>query len=462
MELHEMMVATRIELQDVDKSLWEDDDLTRAIQKTVSLLSRFMPKRAVVETVLYRDIDDEALTIASDTGTLTYKPVKSGSIAITGETEDTDYEANYLTGVITEIGALLADGAYTVSYELDDRLLDISTLLPEEDYIKIDRVEYPAGNDPPTYVVFEIYGEFLLVKGNKVLTDDDHLRIMYLKPWAAPTAAAEGDYPKHLDNPIIIGASGQALIFMAENYVQQAITELALVNAAADSMATPLADINTALDKITTHVAEADTALDKVATYLETSGTTDNAKDVLSNVTDDAAELRTAIETALDKSSTYLTHATVPPSAHDYLVDGDDYITTVNDAERVAEKYAEYARTAIQIYQGLVAEATVRLDNLRSYVEEANAWMRMGDTFVREAGQRLGMATLFMNEATQRINEVSAWAIQADKYTITSKEYLNIAGRYLASGQAKINEFLIAIGQKPEFYTYKGSAEQFS
>ncbi len=462
MTLTEMIADLRTELSDAG-TFWSTAEFTRAVIKSVALMSRFIPKRAIIETTLTRAITGETLTIATNTGTLANKPVREGTLNIPNKTLDTDYTVNYITGVVTEKGSGLPDTTYTVSYELDPLMLDISSLLPEENYIKIERVESPVGNDPPTYLTFDVYGEIILIRGRGVvLTEDNHVRLIYLKPWTAPATSTDGDYPEHLDNAVIIGSAGQALIFKAEKYVQQSITELELVNAAADSMATPLADINTALDKVATHVTEAGTALDKVPTYLETNDTTDNAKDVLANITDNIADLRTAIETALDLSSTYLTNATTPPSAHDYLVDGDDFINTINDGERVAEKYAEYARTSIQIYQGLVGEAALRLENLRSHIEEASGWMRMGDTFIAEAGQRLGQSSAFIGEAIQRVNEVNAWAVQADRYAVTSREYLNIAGRYLASGQAKINEMLIMLGLKPEFDTYKSSSGQFS
>ena len=357
---------------------------------------------------------------------------------------------------------MAANTAYLISYNLDSLMIDLNAVLPKEDYLKVERVEYPVSTDTPTHVVFEVFGDILLIKGKDVsLTEDNHLRIIYLQPWAMPGAQVEGNYPRHLDNALVIGSCGQSLIFKAEKYVQQAVTEIALANVAADSMATPLGDINTALDKVTTHVTEAGTALAKVATYLETNGTTDNAKEILADITDNITDLRNAIETALDLSSTYLTGAT-NPSAKQYLDDGDAYILTVNDADRVAEKYAEYSQAAIQIFSALAGEASIRLQNILSYIQEAEAWMKIGDTFIAEAGQRLGMATAFVNEAVQRVNEVNAWGIQADKYTATSEHYLDIAGRYLASGQAKINEFLVSLGIKAEGSAYKGLSEQFS
>jgi len=585
MNLTEMIVEIRLEIQEAVESVFLDTELTRAVQKSVSLMSRLIPKRAVVEATLDRDIVNAALTIASSTGTLGYKPVKVDSIVITGEVLDTDYTINYMTGVVTEVGALLADGAYVANYDLDPLMLDIATILPEENYIRVERVEYPAGDDPPTYVKFEVFGEMLrIIERDVVLTSDKHIRIIYLKPWTAPTASVaaslttaltgtnndlvftartggvvgngititytdpgtthtlsvvvtgkdivitlgyaagaiistaaniktlidadsdavvlvsvanagsndgtglvtamaktaltggsdtgvDGDYPEHLDNAVIIGSVGQALIFKAEKYVQSAVGEILLVNAAADSMATPLADINAALDLAVKTAAggallAVTAALDKVGTYLETNdagaGGVDNAKDVLANITDDIADLRTAIETALDASADLLVHVSVNPSAKYYLTQGDDKIITVNDAERVAEKYADYARAAIQIYNGLVAEATVRLSNLRSIIEEAQAWMRMGDSFTAEAAQRLGVVNAYLNEAAQRVAEVNAWAVQADRYVVTSREYLQIAGRYLASGQAKVNEMIVSLGFKPEYYMTKLSSEQFS
>jgi len=52
--------------------------------------------------------------------------------------------------------------------------------------------------------------------------------------------ASTGEYPENLSDPVTIGACGQALLLKAEKYVQAAITEIGLANAAADTMATPL------------------------------------------------------------------------------------------------------------------------------------------------------------------------------------------------------------------------------
>ena len=55
------------------------------------------------------------------------------------------------------------------------------------------------------------------------------------------------------------------------------------------------------------------------------------------------AQIETDWETISDK---YLEHATTPPSAHDYLVDGDNFINTVNVGNNTATVFALYAREA--------------------------------------------------------------------------------------------------------------------
>jgi hypothetical protein len=352
--------AIRYELSDAG-SFYADNELNAAVAKTEGLLSRVIPKKKVVEVTLTHEVSSETLTIASSTATTTYKPIEWDSEVVTNSagtttyTRGTDFTIDYMTGVVTEIGSQMADGAYKISYHKDPQRYDLGSLL--SGMLKVTRVELPVGDKPPTYIpTFDLIEDFLVFGKDVSLETGDHMRIYYYSTWTGADTSTQSDYPGSLSMVVLIGACGQALLQKAEKYVQSALTEVAIINSSADSMATPLADINTALDKIIT----------------------------------------------------YLSSATVPPSAHDYLVDGDDYITTLNVSNNVAEKYADYARASIQI------------------------------------------AASFIEEATQRIAEANAWANQADKYAVTAKYYLDIAGRFLASGQAKINEFYTLIGAKPE------------
>lgn len=428
----------RYELADPD-GVHSANVIDRSVAKMESLLARLIPKKNVAEARIIIDRTAEALVINSETGTSTYKPIKydSESITTSGGTamvRGTDYNINYMTGVVTKFdtGSAMSDGTYVFTYKQDPMRLDISSLVTNP--IKITRIEYPVGNQPPTYLAsFDLIEDYIIFHKDTTLTEGKFIRIYYDSKWTGATASTDGEYPSHLDDAIILGAAGQCLLTKAEEYVIDAVAELLLVNAAADSMATPLSRINEALSK--------------VKIYL-TDNSNDDAEDVLANITDDIAQLRTRIDAILSKSNEFLfnTGDTTDPSAKYYLVTGDGTITTVNVADRVPEKYADYARTSMQIFSGLVAEANTRVAVLRTYIEEAGGWGDIGDAFIREAGQRIG--------------EVNAWAIQADKYRATSQEYLNIAGRYLASGQSKINEFYVLLGAKPELQHAQASASQ--
>ncbi len=64
--------------------------------------------------------------------------------------------------------------------------------------------------------------------------------------------------------------------------------------------------------------------------------------------------------------------------------------------------------------------------------------------------------------ATVYASQVESYSIQVTNRMNQVTALLNIAGRFLASGQAKINEFLAALGIKPEFQIPKALMEQRS
>lgn len=538
MTLEEMKVAIRLELTEATASVFADAAITRGIQKCVALMSRLIPKKAVVESTIIIDVSAESITLptaASATavvnaqtlngkvsgGTLTiadntpdgtiprrltvtftdaaptsitaltiivkgygvdgqyleetwvlrdlpttvavqgdkyFKYVSEVEIdnvagtAAAGDTvsvgtgnaydadvyldnkglawdsetvtsspagttyvRDTDYRINYLNGGIRYIstGSMAAAGTYLVTYKMDDRILDMSSLLPKEDYIRIERVEYPVGDDPPTLLTFDPLGEdLLLIKGkDTTLTEDKHIRVRYLKPWTAPAALSEGDYPKHLDNAVIIGATGQVLIFTAEKYVLSAVAALAAITAPTDYTVTKPTPPTT-------------------PTFTQTE-----------------------FQKALDKMSDLeASEAGMLVDAVTLLTSGEAIITKINDADRLAEKYAQYA----QVKLGVVA----------GYKELANAHF----------DEQIAKITSYSHQVADHANKVAAesagvsnFAAQVGKYdaeirdqTLKVEYYLQAASRYLASGQAKINEFLIMLGIKPELFMTKSSSEQFS
>lgn len=446
--LEKLINDVRIEIGDREEDIWAHDEIVRAIEKSVSLMSRFIPKRSILETTIVRTVTGETLTIASSTGTLAYKPIKVGSVVITGKTLDIDYRINYLTGVVTEIGALLPDASYTVSYELDPSLLSLTTLLP--DYIKIERIEYPAGVVPPTLLTFDTYGDILSLRAGTSMVGNDHLRIIYLCRWTPPTPTTAGNFPSHLDDVVIIGSAGQALIYKAEEYTHQARTAIVSATTVMDAIATVTFPTT---PTYATEIGEAKTALAAAIVQFQAAVTT------LSSMT---TPLGSAV-TAFDKISARVA------TGEGYLTTGDDFINTGTRGDRVGEIFGQYAAHEAALLQKFIEEGTADIALANAWEAKSARQTTIGNSYVNEAIQRLTVVSRilegFSTEASVAGSKVTYYTAQLNKATqlaALSGQYLDVAGRFLASGQAKINEFLTALGIKVEFYMQKSSSEQRS
>jgi len=225
MKLPEIRDAVRIELQDLDSSMFSDGELDKAVERTVSIMSRLIPDRAVVEIVVPKEVTDETLTVSDGSGQLATYPVRNGTLTIrntvtgTASVENTDYFVNYITGEVTGVAHDTGTGyAYTATYTPSDSYINISNLVSK--IIKIEKVEYPMG----TYPAFEHLGELLKLK-EESLSQNDKLRITYITPYIPPTVIEDGSYPLHLDAAVIIGASAKALISKARKYLFKALSE---------------------------------------------------------------------------------------------------------------------------------------------------------------------------------------------------------------------------------------------
>jgi hypothetical protein len=526
-----MLAAIRTELQDTDQDQFENDELIRAVDKSLSLMSRLIPKRAITETTLARSITSETLTIATSTGTLAYKPIKVDSLVITGKTLDTDYRVNYLTGVVTEIGALLPDTTYQATYELDSSLLDLSTFLT--DYIKIERVEYPVGQTPTSNLTFDQYGNILAFRGTVTLATNDHIRIVYLAKWTAPTSTTAGDYPSHLDDALIIGSVGQALIYKAEQYTQLAasttsdiITLLDTIPAMYTAVTLPTLTaptaptLATAPTPITISTGSAPSAYTISAPSAPTIAAVPSAPSAYTPSYTAATDEFTSVLTELHSYSTL--------NADGLLDSGVALINSATRGDAVGATYGTYANVKVNMAQTILNTGIARLKQIETDVNnyqakvtafgsEVNAYANKisGDVGkyreeinaqslgVTNAGSSANVfqsvvsaeqakanvyqsevssynATVsaqvnkFQSEVSQYQNLVAASQFLMGKYTsqatttiqqatsmaTMSTSYLDIAGRYLASGQAKINEMLVMLGLKPEFNMNKASSEQ--
>lgn len=341
MILPEMLDNLRIELQDVSQQIYSEGELTRAIEKSVALMSRLIPDKSLAETT---------------------------------------------------IGTVPSDAKQE---------LNISSFLP--DFIRIERIEYPKGNIPITYPPFELIGSTLFLKGENVFTKDKKLRIIYFKRWTAPTADTAGDYPSHLDNAVIIGSAGQALIFKAEKYVQEAAK--VLVELEAPNLPAP----PTAPTAPTLSFTNVEYALTKVASGTPETGVVKEAKDDLAS--------------------------------------GREVINAATRGEAVATGYGNYAGV-----EGTLAGA---------YITQASTYLREEEAKLTKYASEVTSYGSEVNKYANTISGlVSKYTAQASEQEVKAGRFLEIAGRYLASGQSKINEFLVMLGVKVELQPVMVSSRQ--
>lgn len=262
-------------------------------------------------------------------------------------------------------------------------------------------------------------------------------------------------------------------------------------------------------------------ALDKVNTFLQ-NNTNEDSKFWLTKITTDIANLRTAIVTALDALNTYadavatdLTAADnaranymgatanyvdggVAPDIKKYLDDGDaklDTVTIGGESERTPEMYAQYARAT---KDSLVAaheqdrqfklqnatartnaalaymqEAAQRLSNLRTYIEQADAWGRVAAGFVNEAVQRLSIvenvvkrevarqteAHEYILESNSRMDKLRTYIEQSLAYARIAEDFVAEANQRVATGRGYIDE---ATARLNEMGQYLAEADRYT
>ena len=475
------------------------------------------------------EIDEIAGVGASDTiivGTgsedsvlvkLAYKPIKFGSVTITGRKLDTDFEMDYVGGRISmkSGGGLSAGTAYTIASYTRSRIdIDLSTII--DDLIRVDRVEYPVGQVPQQFSKVEVWGTILTLTGSHVtqeeVSDAEHLVIKYYASHSLPNDQSSGSFPSYLDTTVQLAASAYALFIKALQYEHQAVTDLTTMGTRLTSIAAIHTLTATALDKVATYVADTDTALDaaitqfaaaatalakinsdggrtyltdadgaldlavtaiaKVITYLETNADPNSAEFILTDIDTDKADLRTALKTALDAANAHLDEvdttdlgqATV--GAEGLLETGDGLINQLNDGgDRVPERYREYSRGRVDIATARVSaavafiqEAATRHAYLRSYIENADAWGRVATGFVAEAAQRT-------NEAMARLSISDRWVAEAVQRVASGNGYVaegvgrnGMARAFVEEASGRIAEMNTFV-QEANLYQVKADAD---
>lgn len=376
--------------------------------------------------------------------------------------KDTDYEMDYANGRIRmkNGGSLVDATTYYASYDRAPTAIDISAIIPE--LIRITKVLYPANKVPEQSVAFSHWENMLTIGSprpgvsQEALLDKEHIAIYYEARHAPPTIYASGSYPALLDELVILGATGHALLMEALQYELAAVTALSSITAVHTLIT---AALNTATDYIT----EAHTQVGNMGKYMTDNGG-DEAEEILAEITDMQTYLRDLIIKLADGSGAIadgaayldsvktidLDAATVGAVA--WLLEGELKINRLNDGgPDVAGKFADYARAKIQIAQariqgaaGYFQEATLRLSVVRSYIEEATGWVAIANVYRDDTIQRLGMAQT-------AITQSQTYLVQIEKYQETAGANLVIADRYRAEAQSRLNEFRATLASKAEY-----------
>ncbi len=422
-------------------------------------------------------------------------------------TRDTDYYMDYANGKIQIIsgGSMVEATTYYANYSRSAVSIDISDIIP---YLqRIIKVIYPVDKVPQQEVTHTIWDNLLTITtlrqgvGQEAFGDKEHLAIFYEARQAPPTLVGSGSYPELLDEIVLIGAAGYALESEALQHEHLAVADLASMRLELTLTTAVHALITTALGKaavlltattgkidialskaaviVTASSGKIDLALTKVALYLETNDTTDNAKDVLANITDDVADLRTKVNAAVDAVATALglidtkSLDKATTGAEGYLDTGDGLINQLNDGgERVPVHYADYSKTRVQIaavraQQSLayVQEAQTRLNNLQTYVTESMAWMHMGEVFTGEAqtliaevnaivGEAMALIAQVngaVSEAGARLGQIDRYLAEAESFRTASEGSMLLSDRYRSEAILRLQEFNRLLDSKSEY-----------
>lgn len=408
-------------------------------------MGRVIPKLTIAEFTLDRDIDDETLTIASDTATTTYKPVKYGSETITSGittyVRDTNYTINYTTGVVTEITGM-DDDDYNIDYLLDPYVLDISSIT--DGMLNISRVEYPLNQNPQSYPTVNWYDDFLYFTGEDILVTGKHVKIIYYKNYLVPTEDEAGDYPLHLDTAVITGAIGNALLNKANTYAQSGITALDSIDAVITSLnslsitlpSTPsfTADMTLpAVDDLpTAPTFTADLTLPDTTPTAPTWGDDASLPTPFPTAPSfpDTPTLPSApsltytdLETALDAIATQI------DKADTFLTSGTSLINKVNAGRDVGDNYAKFAGMEIEAASTYAGEAAQRMRQLETELNEYKEEIEEYATAVNKFNADIN---LYAQENADIANQNAVYLSAVGKYSSDIGKYSEEIHSYAA------------------------------
>ncbi len=414
---------------------------------------------------------------------MAYKPVKNGSETLTeaGGTvcaRNTDFLIDYMRGKLKAIsgGKIAAEEACTITYRKDQTSLDLTLL---DDFIRVFRVEYPAGEIPQSFCTFDLYGRFLTITGRgesteqQSMSEGKQVRVYYEAAHHPPTDYAPGSIPEFLENTVIMAAGAYALFVYSLKCTHQALTDLTTARAAiaaAESAQAGLAAILTAISAATTAGSTALAGIDAIATagaaalasVASYTGDVETALNAANAYLDAVAEDLTAADTVAASyigATNYVAGGSAQPDIKKSIVDGAALINTITEGgenERTPEIYATYA-TAIKnalvaafeqhrsFYQqdatartnaalGFVQEASQRVSLIRSLVEEGNAYAAIGQVLANEGDAYATIGQVLVGKANALLSQLAAYLQEATASTEAAAGDLTMADKFRTEG----------------------------
>lgn len=362
------------------------------------------------------------LGIGAYTDTWVYfanRPIQSNSESGTDDasnvlTRDTDYVIDYIEGKVKAIASqnIAASEVCTFDYKKIYIGIDLTSI---PDLIRVQRVEYPIGQVPQSFIQGEQFGNTYFIGGSdeygsqQSIPDKAHVRLYYDAKHVAPNDYAPGTIPEFLEVTVENLANAYALYQYALNHEHLATTAIAAASTslgAANTLHTSLA-----------------TALGNVKKYLDNNSSAD-AAGILAAIGTEAilttvAGNKDVIKAALDAMNAYLDE-----------VDVTDFTGSGNDGSEPALKAGEDLINTINVG----GEGTsVSL----AYKDFALAWQN-------NAAARTNAASVYGQEAAYRI---SVWS----NYINQSAGYQTIAGVFARQAEAIINEILGYIQQALQY-----------
>lgn len=490
----------------------DEEHLNRGIFQATAILSRFFPRELIYSRSYNLSISAEAFTSPAANGTyvtLGNKPIKHSSETVTRTssgteyTRDTDYEMDYINGKITTLsgGSMSTSTAHLVSYEMDSHIIDITSALTEP--IEIVKVDVLTANETPIVLEgFNLWGDFLdITQGfgtQSPISDNALIRIYYHAHHTEPDANDSGSWPRYLDEVLLIGASGYALLMESVQRMHQSVTDLAtartrlssiaavhtavsttltnpitteytrlqasivlannniafagteygLANSQFDLAPTPVTLANAEYDKVATEFAFAKTALQKAVVDLARAGGFEDS------ATADADQAAT--ENA--KVHTGTTGPIALANAELDKVDGIlDTANTALDLQTVLiTASSSDAETYLNAVNAELLKAVTALDNVDDNLDtdtrSAEKYLDLGDALIntintgedasnqynRYAQTKINMATAFNQEAQGRVGHGNALIGLANGYINIQKAHHDIAISFMQEAERRL------------------------